>query len=135
MQQERNTHEGYHKTFLEKLFFQCPDGPLDESAAVIHNFILQIWRQTLHCVLELSLYLQDHLPRICTVADDHDATDGLTLTVEFGDPSPHIRAKLHVGDLPKQYGNAFVADADSHLAQIVQFLYVTAHAQDKFFFR
>ena len=116
-------------------FLQRAHGAVDEGGAIIRDRVGHALGQALHRLVQSCLYRLDDLTCIDTVADNHDATHGFALAVEFRHAPPHVRAEPHIGHFAEQDGRSAWAAAHGDLAQIVHRGDVALHAEDKFLFR
>ena len=55
--------------------------------------------QALHRLIEPGFDRLNDLTRVHAITNHDDASNSFTLAVELGNATPHVGAKLHVGDL------------------------------------
>ncbi|MCY1284520.1 hypothetical protein D9M70_334230 [compost metagenome] len=109
-------------------------GTIDQLAAVIGGDDLHPGRQAFLQLIQLGLDRGDGLAGVLATAQDHHATDRLTLTVEFGDPAAHLRPLLDGGHIAEGDRHAANAELERHGTEVVQGLQVPRGAHHVFGF-
>jgi hypothetical protein len=95
---DRNDYE-----FLDQLVGQILNGAVDELRAIIDRNHIDAGWQALLELCELVLDRRDCLARILARAQDHNAASDLALTVQFGNPAPHLGAGLDRGNVAQSH--------------------------------
>ena len=111
MEQEDNAHQAHHQKLFKQLEPEIADRPLNQTRAIVNRHHLDAFRQTGFQVFQFRLHAINGCLSVLTEAHHHNTADGFTFPIQFGNPTPHLRANFNAGHIFQQYGGTVVIES------------------------
>ena len=138
-QRATHMHEEYHANqrhdddLLDKHFFQCRNGAVNQFGTVVNRFNRNILRQAGFDLVNFCFEIMNHIQRILTIARYRDAGNNFAFAIQFSNAAALTGNQFHTGNIAQQYRHTGMRP-DHQILQIASTLQVTVAAHHIFRF-